>query len=204
MTTPDRPDTTPTDRADPHEDPGLVPASPSELPPLDDPRFVEARVALGTAERMVDEARRARAEAKARVAVALHEAARPYRDREHRLPIETISHLYWDRPELRVTDIAAAFGLLATGVRTLAGPRVVEVDCADCLTPVHLVRRSRSHHPARSGVRCGPCLDRNALASMEWDPHGSSAGPSGRGGPWWDGERWDDRWDEPPPADRWR
>jgi hypothetical protein len=162
-------------------------------PPLDDPRFRAAERALAVAERRLDDARRARAAAKDDLAVALHQAAGPYRDGGCDLSLESAAHLYWERLDLRVNDIAAAFGLRVAAVRSLAGPQYVVAECDECSSTFVLVRRSRSEATGRSGAWCDGC--RTRLLTPGWSEDGSAAPTHGAA---WD----DDRWDEPWPDER--
>jgi hypothetical protein len=179
-------------------------SSPPSDPVLDHPEVVARRTALRTAERQVEEARRALTAARDELAIAVNDAATPFRHGDEPIPFDSVGRLYWDLRELRVRDIASAFGLRATAIAGLAGPRSEDRSCDRCgaATVVHHPTRSAFDHRHRVPTRCASCqileeLERT-LREEAWrrghlDPHPD---------PW---DPWDDEdptgW-EPRPLDR--
>jgi hypothetical protein len=124
----------------------MMTAQTAAPPVLDDEEFVDALRGLQVAQQRVDDSKRDHTAAKDRIAVALHQAAAPYRDPEAPIPQELIAHLYWERDELRARDIADAFGLRLSHLSRVAGPRTEVAACQDCGAATQVVRRSRSAH----------------------------------------------------------
>jgi hypothetical protein len=157
-------------------------STPPSDPVVDHPEVVARRTALRTAERHVEEARRAAKGARDELAIAVNDVAAPFRHREAPIPFDSVGRLYWEYPELRVRDIASAFGLKATAIAELAGPRTEDRSCGRCGEPTVVRYPTRSslrgrHHTA---ARCTACqvleeLER-ALEEETWrrgdpDPH---------------------------------
>jgi hypothetical protein len=128
---------------------------------LDDEAFVDALRRFRVAQRQVEDAKRDLVAAKDHLAVALHHAATPYRHPGAPIPQEIVAHLYWERDELRVRDIADAFGLRISHLGRVAGPRTEVAECEDCGAATQVVRRSRSAHLRAD---CEDCQRRRALA----------------------------------------
>lgn len=106
--------------------------------------------ALADAIRRLRDAEQAAAAARSRAAVAKEEVAltlfattQPYRDGGTALPLDTIDHLYWDVRDLRVADLARAFGLTNAQLTKLVQPRTESIPCAGCSRDVEVVRRNR-------------------------------------------------------------
>jgi hypothetical protein len=121
---------------------------------VDDEDLIAALRTLATATRDVEAAKLAIATAKDELAVALFLAARPHRTGAAPLPLEFLRALYWERPEVRVRDLARAFGLRLGELTDLVGPRREPGTCADCESRTEVTRRSRTHRPT---ARCPPC-----------------------------------------------
>jgi hypothetical protein len=179
-------------------------SSPPSDPVLDHPEVVARRTALRTAERHVEEARRALTAARDELAVAVNDAAAPYRHRDAPIPFDSVGRLYWEYRDLRVRDIASAFGLKATAIAELAGPRSEDRACDRCGEPTVV------HHPTRSAfddrhrvpTRCATCqvleevertFREEAWRRGHLDPHPDAWDP-------WDDE--DPTGWEPRPLDR--
>jgi hypothetical protein len=93
------------------------------------------RAAVARVERAEEEVTRARAavaDARRVVTAALVEVGRAVREGRTPLPDGLVHELYWDWDEVRVKDIARAFGLSASEVARVAGPAVVTGRCARC------------------------------------------------------------------------
>jgi hypothetical protein len=128
---------------------------PTDPSVLDDEAYTTALRGFRAADERLSEARRAVTIAKDELAVALHHAAAPYRHDRLPVPPDVIEHLYWDRTELRVRDVATAFGITVHQLKVIAGPRAVGSSCHRCGAPVRVLRRSRSD--GLGSATCGPC-----------------------------------------------
>ncbi len=156
---------------------------------IDDEDFATALQALDTATRDLEAAKRAIVRAKDELAVTLFLAARPYRAEGASLPLGSLRTLYWERPEVRVRDIARAFGVRLGELTELVGPRSEPGICTDCDTDTEVARRSRTHRPV---ARCPPCVeerrrrDRLRREHEQHEPWGGSEPGWGDSAPGWD------------------
>jgi len=123
---------------------------------IGDEDLATALQVLDTATRDLEAAKRAIVRAKDELAVTLFLAARPYRAEGASLPIGSLRTLYWERPEVRVRDIAKAFGVRLGELTELVGPRREPGICTDCDADTEVTRRCRSDRPA---ARCPPCVE---------------------------------------------
>lgn len=117
---------------------------------LDQPQVTAAMADRDRADVALIEAKQAVDVARARIRDALFAAGLAYRERRRPLPAAEIHQLYWDHPELRVTDVANAFGVSTSRLVEIAGPRTREVPCPRCGQPRPTTLTSRSaprYHP---------------------------------------------------------
>jgi AraC-like DNA-binding protein len=141
-------------------------AAPDGHPPalLDDPAVVAAISAHADAEVALVEAKHVLTRARAAVRDALFEAGTRYRDRQLPLPRGDLHRLYWEHRELRVTDLANAFGVNSTELARLAGPTEGYGRCDDCQQVVPMLLDNRNPKPSYAStppVRCDACRERH-------------------------------------------
>lgn len=98
------------------------------------------------------------------LAGALAEACEPFRDGRVELPDRLVRELYWDREEIRVTDLARALRTSTSGVAALAGPMTVTGPCERCGGPAAGEKRTRT---ARVHLVCQPCTEARERAEEE-------------------------------------
>lgn len=132
----------------------MTAAPTTAAPTLDDALLTDALRRLRAAEQAAAAARSRAAVAKEEVALTLFATTEVYRTGAAPPPLDTIDHLYWDVRDLRITDIARAFGLTNAQLTRLVQPRTETVACADCGRHVEVVRRNRGD---TRDARCEPC-----------------------------------------------
>jgi hypothetical protein len=132
------------------------PSEPATPVLLADPTVTVALDRLHHAEVAVVEAKQAVDDARARLTQALFDAAAPYRRGDQPLPPGELATLYWERTDLRTTDLAKVFGLTSSRLAGLAGPRLVEQACYRCGAASQALRTTRSD---RSPALCIICRD---------------------------------------------
>lgn len=143
MTTADVPDTA-----------GLGTPSPSDLQStpglrLDDGPLGTAMAEVHRAVADIEKAEEALVAQRRALAVVLGEELRAVLDAEPDDVVEEVRPalraLYWEHADvIRVKDLTDATGLSGAQLRTVVGPRVVDVPCRSCGTPMEVVQRSRS------------------------------------------------------------
>ena len=121
---------------------------------LDDPDVAAALAEHERAEVALIEAKQRREAAIGAVRDTLFAAGKRFRDRREPIPRADVSRLYWDHRQLRVSDLAAAFGVSKKELVELAGPRADHAPCMDCKQSVPIMRSSRSNE---QHVRCERC-----------------------------------------------
>ncbi|HSK23781.1 MAG TPA: hypothetical protein VK906_11420 [Egicoccus sp.] len=123
-------------------------------PTLDEALLTDAIRRLRDAEQAAAAARSRAAVAKEEVALTLFATTEPYRDGAAPPPLDIIDHLYWDVRDLRITDIARAFGLTNAQLTKLVQPHLEPAHCTDCGRDLEVLRRNRGDKRA---ARCEPC-----------------------------------------------
>jgi hypothetical protein len=121
---------------------------------LDGALLIDAIRRLRDAEQAAAAARSRAAVAKEELALTLFATTEPYRAGGVPPPLDTIDHLYWDVRDLRITDIARAFGLTNAQLTKLVQPRTESARCQRCGRDVEVVRRNRRDS---RDVHCRPC-----------------------------------------------
>lgn len=132
----------------------MTAAATTTEPHLDEALLTDAIRRLRDAEQAAAVARSRAAVAKEEVALTLFATTEPYRDGVAPPPLDTLDHLYWDVRDLRITDIARAFGLTNAQLSKLVRPRTESSPCAGCGRDVEVLRRNRGD---KRDARCEPC-----------------------------------------------
>ncbi|MFA9430773.1 hypothetical protein [Egicoccus sp. AB-alg2] len=123
-------------------------------PHFDEQLLTAAIRRLRQAEQQATAARSHATVAKEQLALALIDAAAAYRDTDVLPPRELVDRLYWEVRDLRVNDIARAFGIAPAELKRLVTPRVTSVTCRTCRKPTEVETAKRSE-PAY--VQCDGC-----------------------------------------------
>lgn len=129
-------------------------SAPTTAPTLDEALLTDAIRRLREAEQAAAAARSRASVAKEELALTLFATTEIYRTGAAPPPLDTIDHLYWDVRDLRIADIASAFGLTSAQLTKLVQPRTEPTDCADCGSSIEVARRTRGDNRA---ARCDTC-----------------------------------------------
>lgn len=81
-----------------------------------------------------------------------------------------VAELYWEHPELRVSDIVAATGLSGEQVRRIAGPTRREVPCRRCGTPTEVLQTRRTRPPDGLCADCRPVAGFGEVEPLGFGP----------------------------------
>ncbi|MFA9446587.1 hypothetical protein [Egicoccus sp. AB-alg6-2] len=123
-------------------------------PRLDEAPLTDAVRRLRDAEQAAATTRSRAAVAKEEVALTLFAITESFRDGSAALPLDTLDRLYWEMRDLRVVDIARAFGISQGQLTKLVRPRTESTPCPDCHRDVEVLRRTRSDMDPRRCLSC--------------------------------------------------
>jgi len=131
-----------------------MPDTVTAAPPFDEQVLSAALRRLRHAEQEATAARSHATVAKEQLALALFDAAAGCRDAEVAPSQDLLDRLYWDVRDLRVNDIARAFGLAPAELKRRVTPRIATATCRACRRPTEIECATRSEP---SYVQCDAC-----------------------------------------------